>query len=270
MSMGHKSAKKTIDDFGNQWSIHGRLESGHWTSKEMFDDHFGELFNPREITGKRVADIGSGSGRIVKMIDIYRPSKLYGIEPSHGFSILRENTKDIKNLELLNTRGEDFNVGDLDLIFSLGVIHHIKNPLPTLMNANQNLKSGGKLVIWLYGYEGNEFYVLLQKLLRPFIRLLPDKVLNLVSGFLSKFVTLYYFMLKKLHVRNFPLKEYLEKVFIPCGKLERKYITFDQLNPLYAKYYKKNEVISLLLSAGFRDVEVFHRHEYSWTAIGTK
>jgi len=190
--MSRKSGNKTIEDFGSQWSIHGRLESGHWTSKEMFDDHFGDIFNPNEISGKRVADIGSGSGRIIKMIDIYRPAKLYGIEPSHGFSILRENTRDVKNLELLNIRGEEFSVGDLDFIFSLGVIHHIKNPLPTLVNANQNLKSGGKLVIWLYGYEGNEFYVLMQNLLRPFVRLLPDKILDLVSGILSKFVRHFY------------------------------------------------------------------------------
>ena len=35
-------------------------------------------------------------------------------------------------------------------------------------------------------------------------------------------------------------------------------------------YYKKAEVISLLSSAGFSDIKVYHRHEYSWTAIGTK
>jgi SAM-dependent methyltransferase len=268
--MKFKSEKKTIEDFGNQWLIHGRLDCGHWTNKVMFEDHFGDVFNPKEISGSIVAEIGSGSGRILRMIASYGPAEIYGIEPSHGFPILEKNTKDIKNLTLLNNRGEEFVIKDLDLIFSLGVIHHIKDPKPTLTNAYQNLRHGGKLVIWVYGFEGNEIYVFLQRLLRPFIRLIPDKALDVVSAFLSRCVTIYYLSLKNLNIKVFPLRDYLENVFIPCGKLERKYITFDQLNPHYAKYYKKSEITNLILSSGFKDVRIFHRHRYSWTAVGTK
>ena len=59
---------RTIEDFGAQWQIHGQVDDDHWSSKEMFIDHFGDLFDPKDISGKSVAEVGSGSGRIVNMI----------------------------------------------------------------------------------------------------------------------------------------------------------------------------------------------------------
>ena len=45
----------------------GRVDADHWSSKEMFADHFGAIFDPRAIAGKTVAEVGSGSSRIVNM-----------------------------------------------------------------------------------------------------------------------------------------------------------------------------------------------------------
>jgi hypothetical protein len=45
---------------------------------------------------------------------------------------------------------------------------------------------------------------------------------------------------------------------------------FDQLNPAYAKYYTKEEAIDLLRSAGFSNIEIHHRHGYSWTIVGER
>ena len=40
---------------------------------------------------------------------------------------------------------------DLDVITSIGVIHHIKEPLSTFESAPRALKQNGKLIIWMYG-----------------------------------------------------------------------------------------------------------------------
>ena len=45
---------------------------------------------------------------------------------------------------------------------------------------------------------------------------------------------------------------------------------FDQLNPSYAKYFKKQELESLLRKSGFKKFELIHRHKYSWTIIAEK
>jgi hypothetical protein len=51
---------------------------------------------------------------------------------------------------------------------------------------------------------------------------------------------------------------------------KRKFIIFDQLNPTYSKYYTGPELVRTLTAAGFRDIETYHRHGYSWTAVCTK
>ena len=51
---------------------------------------------------------------------------------------------------------------------------------------------------------------------------------------------------------------------------ERMLTIYDQLNPTYVKFYRREEVVEMLESAGFGDVELHHRRGYSWTAIGTR
>jgi len=82
----------TIKDFGNQWKIHGRLNQDHWTSDRMFRDHFPKNFDFSIFNCAKVLEVGSGSGRILHMINVYGPSRLIGIEPSKGFENLKINT----------------------------------------------------------------------------------------------------------------------------------------------------------------------------------
>ena len=62
-------------------------------------------------------------------------------------------------------------------------------------------------------------------------------------------------------------KKKIETVLFKRLCEEKKYIIFDQLNSLYAKYYSKLEATTLLNRSGFIDVELFHRHGYSCTAL---
>jgi len=67
-----------------------------------------------------------------------------------------------------------------------------------------------------------------------------------------------------------PLKEYILQDFQKLSWEKRNYVIFDQLNPSFAKYYKRSEVESLMKNAGFSIVDIIHRHSYSWTVIAKK
>ena len=67
-----------------------------------------------------------------------------------------------------------------------------------------------------------------------------------------------------------PMKQYILHVFQKMDWHSRKLIIFDQLNPTYAKYYRKQEAEELLKAAGFKNLKLFHRHNYSWTVRGEK
>jgi SAM-dependent methyltransferase len=259
-------------DFGNQWSRHGKIDFGYWTSDEMFRDHFENQKPPFEnLKNKVVLEVGSGSGRVLQMLDRYNPAKLIGVEPSEGFTILAKNTSQLKNLTLIKASGDDFFVPEgIDVIFSFGVIHHIPKPDLVIKNISKNLKIGGIFILWVYGYENNQPYVMVQKLFKPFLRFLPDYTLNLFSLFLTYVMDLYLNFSKFFFRSTLPMTKYLDHNFSKCSREHKKYIIFDQINPLYSKYYKKNEAIDLISQFGLELVSVYHRHSYSWTLIAKK
>lgn len=261
---------KTINDFGNQWKIHGELREDHWTSDQMFRDHFPKDFNFSIIKGAKVLEVGSGSGRILHMISNYRPSQLIGIEPSDAFENLVLNTKDLPNLNLLNTSGADFDQKNLDVIISLGVIHHIPQADEVVHNIFNSLKKDGYFLLWVYGFENNRLYVVLQKILRAFTIFLPDFFLDKFSWITSYAFDFYGLISRALFSNRLSLSGYYNNVYSKCARKEKKYIIFDQLNPSYSKYYKKREVYDLLKRNGFNNIDMYHRHGYSWTAISKK
>lgn len=260
--------EKSIEDFGSQWSIHGDLPEGHWTSDAMFRDHWGSSFDPNQITGKRVAEVGSGSGRVLRMISRYDPECIFGIEPSNGINLLHLKLPDFKGkLRLIHARADEFKIEECDFLFCFGVLHHIPEPKKALRNMAKALKPDGKLLVWVYGYEGNQIYVLLQSLLRPLLRLLPDKVLELFAILARELVILYFQIGSLVLKRGFPLQSYLKSVFMECDRQSQKFIIFDQINPIYSKYYRKEEIIALVEECNFDVEDIHHRHGYSWFLI---
>ena len=121
--------------------------------------------------------------------------------------------------------------------------------------------------MWVYGKEGNSLYLFIFNNLRKITKLLPDKILNIISIFLNLNLSMYIFLCKFL---NLPMRGYINNVIKKCSFQKRTYIIFDQLNPSYSKYYTKKEVADLLKKAGFSKVEIFNRYNYSWTAIAEK
>ena len=267
MSETNLIRKKTIKDFNNQWKLQGDLNDDYWASSEIILDQFNEVYPITNIDNKVVGDIGAGTGRLVKTFLDYNPKKIYAVEPSTmGMGKLRERFDDNKKIELINSDGLNFKTSELcDTIFSIGVIHHIKNPVDVLVNIRKNLKKNGKIVIWVYGYENNLLYIIFYKIISIFSKYIPDRLLYIFANLLNLILVPYIALCSFF---NLPLKKYLLNVFYKCGWKKRNDIIFDQLNPEYAKYYKKEEIIKELQEAGYSNIQSSHRHEYSWALVG--
>ena len=61
-----------------------------------------------------------------------------------------------------------------------------------------------------------------------------------------------------------PMHDYIVNVIGRLSWRKRYLNIYDQLNPAYARYYRRDEPISLLRSAGFTDVQAYHRHAFCW------
>jgi SAM-dependent methyltransferase len=259
---------RTIRDFGEQWSHYGENE-GFYGSVDLLQDIFGPLLATDELRGARVADIGSGTGRIVRMLAAAGAEHVVAVEPSVGVEALRENVRDLGDrVEVVHATGEEIPADrNFDYVVSIGVIQFIEDPLPTLQAACRALRPGGRLLIWVYGQEGNEFYVRLVKTIRSVTTRLPHAALAALCSALNLLVDVYIFACRWLPL---PMRDYMRGTLGKVSREQRKLTIYDQLNPTYARYYLGPEVQALLERAGFTDVELHHRRGYSWTAMGVR
>jgi SAM-dependent methyltransferase len=259
--------QRTIEEFGEQWSRFDDL-GGAFGSVEVLRDICGPLLSLGEIAGRQVVEIGSGNGRIVNMLLDAGAKHVYAVEPSAGIQALERNTSDRSDrVTILQTPGESMPYVDVELAFCIGVLHHLEDPLPTVRRVYDVLPGGGRFLIWVYGREGNAAYVALAESLRVLTRISPDFVLAGLAHLLNLCLSVYILLCRALPL---PLAKYMREVMARYDRKKRYFLIFDQLNVGYAKYYTTQEARDLLLDAGFRHVEVHHRHGMSHTAIGEK
>ena len=258
---------QTIKDFGKQW-IKYHDNEGYYGSIELFSDILSPHLKPNEIEGCRVAEIGSGTGRIVNMLLDAGAKHVFAIEPSDAFEVLCHNIRQREKVTCLKITGDQMPAYEnLDYIFSIGVLHHIPDPSPVVEAAFKALRSGGHFVVWLYGKEGNGLYLALVKPLRVLTKRLPHFMLASLVELIHWPLVLY---IKLCHYLPLPLRGYMLSVIAKMSPEKRRLIIYDQLNPSYAKYYTRVEAEKLLIDRKFINVRTHHRHGYSWTVIGTK
>lgn len=263
--------EKTIQDFDNQWTRYDDND-GWYGSLALFSDIISPLMRASDLNGKKVVDIGSGTGRIVGMLLESGASHVYAVEPASGaFEKLKKNVAAMKrgeNVTALNKRGDSWTINEpVDCVISIGVIEFISEPAETVNRCYDALKSGGEIFFWLCSYEGNELYLTFIRPLRKLTTFLPHFALTGIVHILYWILYLYRLLGK---IVPLPLSRYLNVVWWPLSTKKRRLVIYDQLNPTYLKYYKKHEAMALLEAAGFQDIEIHHRHGYSWSVKGKK
>ena len=190
------------------------------------------------------------------------------VEPSEAIEVLNRNIRNPEKVTCLKITGEQLPAsGNLDYIFSIGVLHHIPDPVPVVEAAFKALRPRGHFLIWLYGKEGNGLYLAFIIPLRVLTKRLPHFILAFLVEILYWPLILY---IKFCHRLPLPLRGYMRSVLEKMSPKKRRLIIYDQLNPSYAKYYTRFEAKKLLSDGKFVNIRIHHRHGYSWSVIGTK
>jgi SAM-dependent methyltransferase len=265
---GTRLPDRTVADFGDQWTRYTD-NSGWYGSLDLFADVFGPLVDVRDVAGRRVADIGSGTGRIVHMLLEAGAAHVTALEPSDAFPVLQANVARWGDrVRCLRVPGDALpSDADVDWVFSIGVLHHVPDPAPIVRAAFRALRPGGTLAVWLYGREGNALYLGLVEPLRALTTRLPHPGLAALSAVLTVALGAYVAVCRVLPL---PLRGYMRRVIARLSFGKRYLVVYDQLNPAYARYYTRAEAEALLADAGFTDVRLYHRHGYSWAVSGRK
>jgi SAM-dependent methyltransferase len=262
-----KPGERTIRDFGEQWTRYTDNE-GYYGSLQLFADIVRPLLQVEDFRNARVADLGSGTGRIVKMLVEAGAQEVIAVEPSDAMAALQRNTQSSSRVVYLKATADQLPPsGDRDFVLSIGVLHHIPEPEPAVKAAYHALKPGGRLLVWLYGREGNGLYLAFAEPARRLTRRLPHFALAALSWGLSLPLGGYIALCRRLPL---PMHKYAREHLARLSPAARRLTIYDQLNPAWARYYTESDARALLSGAGFVDVRLHHRHGYSWTVLGTK
>lgn len=249
------------DRFGYEWDKYNFLLPIY---EEQFLMWIGPL-KSEDFKDKSVLDAGCGMGR-----NSFWACK-YGARELLAFDYDKRSVSSAKktlvqfpqaNVEFTSIYDIAY-VNQFDIAFSIGVIHHLENPKLALQKLFQAIKPGGKMFIWVYGYENNEWVVKYINPIRQITSRLPVWLTHFIAYFFS--TPLY------LYIKIFsPKSEYLQ-LLKQFSFQHIQGIIFDQLIPKVANYWKKQEVEDLANSLpANKKYTIHHIKSYSWTLVVDK
>lgn len=248
--------------FGFEWNKYSEI-------LPQYEGQFLNWIGPvrsSDFKDKRVLDAGCGMGR-----NSYWPLK-YGAESLVAFDFdersvgrAKENLKEFKNAHVSFKSIYELKEKDsFDVVMCIGVLHHLANPQDALRNFFNALTNGGRLILWVYGYRGNEWIVRFVDPVRKYITSrLPVGLVHLLSYFCS--VPLWIF----IKIFRGP-SQYLTQLSNFSFKHVHS-IVFDQLIPDIAHYWKKEEVLELFNGIPFKKIDIKEPSNGSgWTVVAYK
>ncbi len=171
--------------FGYEWQKYSQIDPNY---ESQFINWISPL-TPADFKDQVILDAGCGMGR-----NSYWPLR-WGAKAVVAFDFdersveaAKKNLAEFNNVELLFKSIYDIDwQARFDIAFSIGVIHHLKDPQLALKKLVQSLKPGGTLLIWLYSYEGNEWIV---RYINPIRKNITSKLPVGLVHFLSYFCSI--------------------------------------------------------------------------------
>jgi len=233
------------DRFGYEWAEYSELRPEY---EEQFR-RWTVLIPESEWRGQRFLDVGCGMGRNSHWPMTYGAVGGASIDiDDRSLASARRTLEPWPAVEIRKMSVYDIDYENaVDIAFSIGVIHHLAEPERALVQMVKAVKPGGRVLIWVYGYENNEWIV---RYFNPFRRLLFARMPIGVTHFCSTILTGILWLSLRLGIGRI---EYFQLIRSFTFRHLRS-IVFDQMLPRIANYWRRDEVESLMRGAGLGEV----------------
>ncbi len=266
--------RKTANAFGWQWQHFAEMHP-------EFEAQFLDWLDPigrDDFVGKRVLDAGCGLGRHSYFAASYGAREVVALDLSDAVETAQRNLAQFDNVHViqgdllrppLRTAADG---GGFDLVYSIGVLHHLPDPYEGFRTLLRYVRPGGTIAVWVYGHENNGFVRNVVEPIRRVSTRIPPSALRtlawpLAVGFHGAAKGIYRPLERTAAGKSLPLHEYMSSV--ADFSFRQNYgIVFDQLVAPTAAYIKGDELRTWFAQNRLEDVHVSHRHGNSWRGQG--
>ncbi|MBS2036837.1 class I SAM-dependent methyltransferase [bacterium] len=164
MSVAEPADQSTADSFANSWN---NLSQGSVYTFAQFLDWMDPL-TPESFAGSEVLELGFGNGSLLFHVGGCRPKRLVGIDLGDTIDTARKNLSKFDPLPIELHRGDltQAQLGEFDLVYCIGVLHHLSEPRAGFESVLRHTRPGGRFHCWVYGWEGNALIRLLVEPIR--------------------------------------------------------------------------------------------------------
>lgn len=162
---------RTADAFASSWNT---VREGSVYSREQFLDWIAPI-EPGSLAGISVLELGHGNGSLLAHAGTLGPGRLAGIELGDTLEATRRNLAHLPPGLVELHRGDlvTADLGAFDLVYCIGVLHHLADPDAGFRSLLRHTRPGGRFHAWVYAREGNALVRLVVEPVRRVASRLP-------------------------------------------------------------------------------------------------
>ncbi len=250
-------AEHYAGSFGFQWHLFRQTQLDNETSRQSESDFRRRTgFEPEELAGKLVLDVGCGMGRFAEVATRWG-AHVVGVDLSLAAEVAEENLRDRQAVFFqADVFKLPFAPESFDYIYSLGVLHHTPDCKAAFQALPGLLKPGGRIAIWLYS-RYNHWYKMSDVYRKVTRRMSPKLLHKLCYGVIPLYGM--HQVLRKIPLVGRPASGALAYM-IPMAHNHdprwRVLDTFDWYSPWYQSKHTYEEVFRWFEECGLEDLRV--------------
>ena len=260
----------TASSFGWEWQ-HFTQKDGQY-GEQMLD--WLEPVTADFFRDKVVLDGGCGKGRHTLLAASWGARDVIGVDLSDAVESAFAATRGSENMHIVQADLYSLPLKQVvDYAFSIGVIHHLDEPIIGFQSLASKVKPGGHFSVWVYGAENNEW---ITGLVNPLRKRFTSRMNRKALLHLSKLPTVAVYAASKLLYGPLSRAGLASKLFYGeylsyisrFGWREQHTIVFDHMVAPTSHYVSREEFENWWKGIGADETVIGWHNKNSWRGFG--